>query len=63
MKVRDIMTQTAVCCGPETNVGAAVEIPKTAWLLTVRELRLNCCSLRSTAKGAVDFSRKGLAQR
>lgn len=26
MKVRDIMTQTAVCCGPETNVGAAVEM-------------------------------------
>ncbi len=26
MKVRDIMTQMAVCCGPETNVGAAVEM-------------------------------------
>jgi CBS domain-containing protein len=26
MKVRDIMTQTAVCCRPETNVGAAVEM-------------------------------------
>ena len=26
MKVRDIMTQTAVCCGRETNVGAAVEM-------------------------------------
>lgn len=26
MKVRDIMTQTAVCCGPETNIGAAVEM-------------------------------------
>ncbi|HME11624.1 MAG TPA: CBS domain-containing protein [Candidatus Acidoferrum sp.] len=26
MKVRDIMTQTPVCCGPETNVGAAVEM-------------------------------------
>src|SRR5271168_4963183 len=26
MKVRNIMTQTVVCCGPETNVGAAVEM-------------------------------------
>jgi CBS domain-containing protein len=26
MKVRDIMTQSAVCCGPDTNVGAAVEL-------------------------------------
>lgn len=26
MKVRDIMTQTAVTCGPETNLGAAVEL-------------------------------------
>jgi CBS domain-containing protein len=26
MRVRDIMTQGAVCCGPETNVGAAVEL-------------------------------------
>lgn len=26
MKVRDIMTQTAVTCGPETNVGTAVEM-------------------------------------
>ena len=26
MKVRDIMTQTPVSCGPETNVGAAVEM-------------------------------------
>jgi CBS domain-containing protein len=26
MKVRDIMTQTAVCCRPETNLGAAVEM-------------------------------------
>jgi CBS domain-containing protein len=26
MKVRDIMTQTAVCCRPETNIGAAVEL-------------------------------------
>ncbi len=25
MKVKDIMTSSAVCCGPETNVGAAVE--------------------------------------
>jgi CBS domain-containing protein len=29
MKVRDIMTQSAVCCGPDTNVGAAVE---TLWV-------------------------------
>ena len=26
MKVKDIMTQSAVCCSPETNVGAAVEL-------------------------------------
>jgi CBS domain-containing protein len=26
MKVLDIMTHTAVCCGPETNVAAAVEM-------------------------------------
>jgi CBS domain-containing protein len=26
MKVRDIMTQTAVCCRPETNLGSAVEM-------------------------------------
>jgi CBS domain-containing protein len=26
MKVRDIMTQTAVCCRPESNLGAAVEL-------------------------------------
>ncbi len=26
MKVRDIMTQTAVTCGPETDVGSAVEL-------------------------------------
>jgi len=26
MKVRDIMTQTAVCCGPDTNIGTAVEM-------------------------------------
>lgn len=26
MKVRDIMTQTPVCCGRETNLGAAVEL-------------------------------------
>ena len=26
MKVRDIMTQRAVCCGSTTNVGAAVEM-------------------------------------
>ena len=26
MKVRDIMTQTPVCCGPEANVGVAVEL-------------------------------------
>lgn len=26
MKVKEIMTQTAVCCGSETNVGAAVEL-------------------------------------
>lgn len=26
MKVRDIMTQGAVCCGPGTNVGEAVEL-------------------------------------
>jgi CBS domain-containing protein len=26
MKVRDVMTQGAVCCSPSTNIGAAVEI-------------------------------------
>lgn len=26
MKVLDIMTHTAICCGPETNVAAAVEM-------------------------------------
>ncbi len=26
MKVRDIMTQTAICCRPDTNAAAAVEI-------------------------------------
>jgi CBS domain-containing protein len=26
MRVRDIMTQAAVCCGPDTNIGAAVEM-------------------------------------
>ena len=26
MKVRDVMTPSAVCCKPETNVGAAVEL-------------------------------------
>ena len=26
MKVKEIMTQAAVCCGPETNVGKAVEL-------------------------------------
>jgi CBS domain-containing protein len=26
MKVRDVMTQSAVCCKPSTNVGAAVEL-------------------------------------
>ena len=26
MKVKEIMTQSAVCCGPDTNVGAAVEL-------------------------------------
>lgn len=26
MKVKEIMTQSAVCCGPETNVGRAVEL-------------------------------------
>lgn len=26
MKVKDIMTQSAVCCGPDTNIGAAVEL-------------------------------------
>jgi CBS domain-containing protein len=26
MKVKEIMTQSAVCCNPETNVGAAVEL-------------------------------------
>lgn len=26
MKVKDIMTQIAVCCGPETNAGSAVEL-------------------------------------
>jgi CBS domain-containing protein len=26
MKVRDVMTSSAVCCKPETNVGAAVEL-------------------------------------
>jgi CBS domain-containing protein len=26
MKVRDVMTASAVCCKPETNIGAAVEL-------------------------------------
>src|SRR5579859_7168751 len=26
MKIKEIMTQSAVCCGPETNVGIAVEL-------------------------------------
>ena len=26
MKVKDIMTQSAVCCSPDTNVGTAVEL-------------------------------------
>ena len=26
MKVKDIMTQSAICCRPDTNVGAAVEL-------------------------------------
>lgn len=26
MKVRDVMTSSAVCCGPDTNVGSAVEL-------------------------------------
>jgi CBS domain-containing protein len=26
MKVREVMTQAAICCGPETNVGRAVEL-------------------------------------
>ena len=26
MKVKEVMTQSAVCCRPETNVGAAVEL-------------------------------------
>jgi CBS domain-containing protein len=26
MKVKEIMTQSAICCNPETNVGAAVEL-------------------------------------
>lgn len=26
MKVRDVMTQSAVCCNADTNVGAAVEL-------------------------------------
>jgi CBS domain-containing protein len=26
MKVNEIMTQSAACCGPDTNVGAAVEL-------------------------------------
>lgn len=26
MKVKEIMTQAAVCCGPETNLGRAVEL-------------------------------------
>ena len=26
MKVKDVMTQSAVCCGEETNVGRAVEL-------------------------------------
>ena len=26
MKVRDIMTSSAVCCSPDTNVGSAVEL-------------------------------------
>jgi CBS domain-containing protein len=26
MKVKDIMTQSVVCCSPDTNIGAAVEL-------------------------------------
>jgi CBS domain-containing protein len=26
MKVKEVMTQSAVCCGPETNVGRAAEL-------------------------------------
>lgn len=26
MKIKDIMTRSAVCCGPETNVGVAVQL-------------------------------------
>jgi CBS domain-containing protein len=26
MRVKEIMTQSAACCGPDTNVGAAVEL-------------------------------------
>lgn len=26
MKVKEVMTQSAVCCNPDTNVGAAVEL-------------------------------------
>ena len=26
MKVRDVMTQPAICCGPDTNVGSAVQL-------------------------------------
>ena len=26
MKVKEVMTQSAVCCSPDTNVGAAVEL-------------------------------------
>ena len=26
MKVKEVMTQSSVCCGPETNVGRAVEL-------------------------------------
>jgi hypothetical protein len=37
MKVKEVMTQSAVCCRPDTNVGAAVE------LMWVRNC--GCCPL------------------
>ena len=37
MKVKEVMTQSAVCCGPETNVGRAVEL---MWNRNVGMLRL-----------------------
>ena len=31
MKAKEVMTQSAVCCEPETNVGSAVELMWNLW--------------------------------